>query len=82
MGYASDSLKNHVSRTDFILAMDENAKALVTLLVDRHHQRHCFGLLHLTNYPVNPDWTQIFIQVGYTQRWGLQLQDCSCTPTI
>lgn len=29
-----------------------------------------FGLLHLTNYSVNPDWTQVLIQVGYAAAMG------------
>jgi membrane protease YdiL (CAAX protease family) len=30
----------------------------------------CFGLIHLNNYSVNPDWTQILIQVGYAAVMG------------
>lgn len=29
-----------------------------------------FGLLHLSNYPINPNWTQILIQVGYASAMG------------
>lgn len=30
-----------------------------------------FGLLHLSNYQINPDWTQILIQVRYTSVMGV-----------